>query len=59
MSDNVKKLLESPVTNEIFAKCIRVANKVSQGSSSISSRLFLLIFEEIDEKLDTGAKMLV
>jgi len=47
------------VPDQILAESIRVSDKVAQSSSCVRSSLLLLIFEQIDEKFDTRAQMLV
>ena len=59
MSHNIQELFESPVSDQILAEGIRVSDKVTQSSSCIGSSLFLLVFQEVNEKFDARAKMLV
>ena len=57
--DNIKELLKSSVADQILAEGVRIANKVTQGSGGVCSRLLLLVFEEVDEEFDTWTEMLV
>ena len=59
MSHNIQELFEGPVSDQILAEGIRVSDKVTQSSSCIGSSLFLLVFQEVNEKFDARAKMLV
>lgn len=59
MGNNVKKLLESPVADKILAESIRVANKVAKSTSCVSPSLFFLVLEQVYEKFDTGAQVLI
>ena len=47
------------VLDQIFAQRVRVADEVSQSTSSVGSSFLLLILQEFDEELDTRPEMLV
>lgn len=55
----IKQLLKSLVLDQISAKSVRVSDKVTKSTSSISSSLLFLIFQEFDKELDTWSEMLI
>ena len=59
IGDNVKKLLQGMVLDQIFAECVRVANEVSKSTGSVGPRLLLLILEELDKQCHAWPQMLV
>ena len=59
IGNDVKQLLKSSVAYQILAEGIGVPDEVSKGTSRVSSRLLLRVFQKINEKFDAGPQMLV
>lgn len=59
MRDHFKQLFESTVPDQVLAKSVRVPDKITQGTRSICTCFFLLIFEQINKELDTRSQMFI
>ena len=55
MSNYIEELLKSSVSDQVFAECVGIANKVSKGTSCVCPRLLFLVLQEVDKKFDARA----
>jgi len=59
VSDDIKKLLECSVFDEISAQCIGISDEVAESTCSIGSCLLLLISEELNKERHAWFQVLV
>jgi len=59
MSDDIKKLLECSVFDEISAQCIGISDEIAESTCSIGSCLLFLISEELNKERHAWFQVLV